>query len=331
MKHIWVAHTNSATTSSVVGVAVNVFGECDCRLCALAALVNQMIDQDQPTRLDAVRNIVRNHIVGDIYRHSTKVRLLGLVEQFWIWCNDAEISDLLSIDRGHVEAFLHIPVRRGRKFSAPRSKTIDNRLWAVERIYESLRYFGYKIPDPTQDIHVAHDRKIASLYCTDDEIEMLREAVPSILFDDSYAVILALAEVGATNGEIRGLRASDIDLDRGLVRLPGGSRNDSRTNELTPWGRVILEQSSANRDTPGLVVNSFGQPVSEQTISQRFRELVAVANIRRHGVNVNSVRAWRARKFYDTSGQVQVAALFLGYRSLDTTAEMIGLNWRLKR
>ncbi|NDD71634.1 MAG: hypothetical protein EBZ52_00490 [Actinobacteria bacterium] len=316
------------TTTSDTHVATNVFGQCECRLCALNALVTQMIDEERPTRLDVVREIVRNHLTGDIYRRSTEVSLFGLIEQFWSWCNDAEIKDVLSIEREHVEAFLHTPVKRGEKFSAPKPKTIDNRLWAVERVYEALRYFGYKIPDPTQDILVALDRRIVSAYCTDDEVASLREAVPSVLFDDSYAVILALAEVGATNSEMRELKTNDLDIERGLVRLPGGSRNDSRINELTSWGREALKTCLPNHNAKWLVVNTLSQTVSEQTISQRFRELVANAKLSRRGVNINSVRAWRARQIYETSGRIQDAARFLGYRSLDTAVEMIGLDWR---
>jgi len=325
---LFVLSARSAATPNNGHVVVSIFGECVCRICVLRDLVTRMIEDDRTTRLDLVRDIVRNHIVGADYSQSTEVRLLGLVEQFWGWCHDAEIRNLETIDREHVEAFLHAPVRRGSKLSAPRPKTIDNRLWAVERVYEALRYFGYRIPDPTQDIAVTLDRRIISTHCTDEEISALREAVPSTLFDDSYGLILALAEAGATNSEIRRLKASDMDFSQGLVSLPGGTRNDARTNELTPWGREVLAWSLATQLSRWLVVNTLGQAVSEQTISQRFRELVALARIRRRGVNINSVRAWRARAVYESSGFVQDAALFLGYRSLDTTAEMIGLDWR---
>ena len=306
----------------------DLFGRCSCRLHSLLTAVNGLIEEDHPTRIDFVRNLVRNHIAGDDREPSTKVSLLGLLEQFWRWCNDADIRDLETIDREHVEAFLNTPVKRGRSFAAPKPKTIDNRLWAVQHVYVALRYFGYRIPDPTQDITVRLDRRMVSECCTDDEVVALREAAPATLFDSSFAVILALAELGATNGEMRKLKVCDVDPSRGVVSLSGGPRNDPRTNQLTPWGREILTQRLVAVGSPWLVVNTFDQPVSEQTISQRFRELVAVSRIRRRGLNINSVRAWRARSVYDTTGLIQDAARFLGHRSLDATAEMIGLEWR---
>ena len=52
------------------------------------------------------------------------------------------------------------------------------------------------------------------------------------------------------------------------------------------------------------------------------------ANLGSKGFNINPVRGWRAKAIYEETGRIQDAALFLGNRSLDSTALLIGLEWR---
>jgi hypothetical protein len=59
-----------------------------------------------------------------------------------------------------------------------------------------------------------------------------------------------------------------------------------------------------------------------------FRHIAAYGNVGRNGFNINSVRAWRARSIYMENGRIQDAALFLGNRSLDAAAALMGVEWR---
>jgi len=145
----------------------------------------------------------------------------------------------------------------------------------------------------------------------------------------SWSSVEVLAEAGGTNGEIRTVRVADVDLEEGVVRFNGNARVDERINPLTEWGIIVLRERMADLDPDDFVVtNGDGRQCSEASISQMFKHIANYANLGSRGFNINSVRGWRARMIYNETGRIQDAALFLGNRSLDSTALLIGLEWR---
>jgi len=95
------------------------------------------------------------------------------------------------------------------------------------------------------------------------------------------------------------------------------------------WGIIVLRERMADLDPDDFVVtNGDGRQCSEASISQMFKHIANYANLGSRGFNINSVRGWRARMIYNETGRIQDAALFLGNRSLDSTALLIGLEWR---
>ena len=204
-----------------------------------------------------------------------------------------------------------------------------NRLGYMRRAFRSARELGYEIFDPTIDVVVVFDRTNDVNLCTNDDVECLRDGTPLQLFDASYTTVQALAEAGGTNGEIRNVRVSDVDLDEGVVRFAGNARVDERINPLTEWGIIVLRERIAVLGPDDFVVtNGDGRQCSEATISQMFKHIANYANLGSRGFNINSVRGWRAKAIYEETGRIQDAALFLGNRSLDSTALLIGLEWR---
>jgi hypothetical protein len=188
---------------------------------------------------------------------------------------------------------------------------------------------GYEMPDPTIDVVALLDRTFDANVCSDSDIEKLREGAPIGLFDSCNAALLALAEAGATNGEVKEVRSSDVNLEDRVVRLPGNARVDERINELSEWGVMVLRERFAHISGDDfVVVNSNGTQASEASVSQMFRHIASYGNVGRSGFNINSVRAWRARAIYMESGRIQDAALFLGNRSLDAAVSLMGLEWR---
>ena len=217
----------------------------------------------------------------------------------------------------------------GGRARTPGSSTKRNRLSSLRRAFRSLRQMGYELPDPTIDVVALLDRTLDANVCSDEDIKKLREGAPIGLFDSCNAALLALAEAGATNGEVKEIRVSYVNLEERVVRLPGNARVDERINELSDWGVVVLRERFAHVSGDDyVVVNSNGTKVSEASVSQMFRHIAAYGNVGRNGFNINSVRAWRARRIYQETGRIQDAALFLGHRSLDSAVALIGLEWR---
>ena len=308
----------------------NLFGECLCFVCAIVRLVKRVFDQQYPTNIDAFGEIVCEYILlNDNREPSVRRQSVAHIRHFVRWCKNHDIDDIQNIRREHVEAFVKSATNGGGIPRKPGMSTQRNRMGGVRSAFRASRQVGYELPDPTIDIVILIDRTIEACICTDADIEKLRDGSPQELFDSSYAALLALAEAGASNGEIREIRVGDIDLDEGVVHLPGNARIDERSNPLTEWGIALLRARLERLGPDDFVVwNAYGAQPSEATISQMFRQIASYGNVGRRGYSINSVRGWRARAIYMETGRIQDAAIFLGSRSLDSTVAMIGLEWR---
>jgi site-specific recombinase XerD len=260
---------------------------------------------------------------------STRREAVSHIKRFVKWCRVNDINDITLVKREEVEAFVNWPTMMGGRARTPGSSTKRNRLSGLRRAFKSLRQMGYEMPDPTIDVVALLDRTFDANVCSDSDIEKLREGAPIGLFDSCNAALLALAEAGATNGEVKEVRSSDVNLEDRVVRLPGNARVDERINELSEWGVMVLRERFAHISGDDfVVVNSNGTQASEASVSQMFRHIASYGNVGRSGFNINSVRAWRARAIYMESGRIQDAALFLGNRSLDAAVSLMGLEWR---
>lgn len=289
-----------------------------------------MLHDSHPNAIDDFLRIIREFILlADDGEISTRHEVVRHLDRFQRWCHHQGIVDISAVRQEDVEAFVYAPTSMGGRVRRPRASTIRNRKSAVGRVFRASRQLGYELFDPTIDIVLVYDRLSEANLCDERDISRLREGAPIGLFDATHAVLLALAEAGATNSEAKDVVAEDIDLTEGIVRLRGNARVDERVNSLTEWGAVVVaERLSRISNEDFLVANAIGLQCSEATISQMFRHIASYANLGSKGFNINSVRGWRARKMYAESGRIQDAALFLGNRSLDSTASLIGLEWR---
>jgi site-specific recombinase XerD len=308
----------------------NLFGECLCFVCTLMRLVKYVIEQDFPTHIDAfVENVCEYIFLNDEREPSARRQTVSHIRHFARWCKAHDITDIREVRREHVESFVCSATVVGGKPRRPGLSTERNRLAGLRSGMRASRAIGYELPDPTIDIKILIDRTVDACICSDADIEKMRAATPEELFDSSYGALLALAEAGASNGEIREVKVSDVNLEEGLVRLPGNARVDERINPMTDWGIEVLRARLARLAPDDFVVwNFYGSRPSEATISQMFRQIAAYGAVGRRGYSINSVRGWRAHVIYTETGRIQDAAVFLGSRSLDSTVAMIGLEWR---
>lgn len=308
----------------------DLFGCCQCAFCLVLKVVNRVTDEGFPTHIEVffahVIEYIANSQEGE---RSTRREAVRHIKRFVRWCKQNGITDITMVKQDDIENFVHWPVMMGGRSRRPGWSTMRNRLGYMRRAFRSARELGYEILDPTIDVVVVFDRTNDVNLCTNDDVECLREGTPLQLFDASYTTVLALAEAGGTNGEIRNVRVSDVDLDEGVIRFAGNARVDERINPLTEWGIIVLRERIAVLGPDDFVVtNGDGRQCSEATISQMFKHIANYANLGSRGFNINSVRGWRAKAIYEETGRIQDAALFLGNRSLDSTALLIGLEWR---
>jgi len=252
-----------------------------------------------------------------------------IIEQFIDFCDVHGVHRMEMVTQDIVESFINLPVATSVSRKAPSEPTRRNRRAALRNAYRALRSLDYEMIDPTIDVATGVRDYDPVAVCDDRAIEALREHSLRTLTESPLPVILALAEAGATNAEMSELTLAAFDVNTGVVELPGSLRVDPRRNTCTPWGaEVFAERLHQYGPQPLMIPNADGRRASSSSISQHFQQLASFAALTRRRYTVNSVRAWRALQIAREQQTIESAARFLGIRSLDTAATMIGWRWR---
>lgn len=226
-------------------------------------------------------------------------------------------------------AFIRAPTQRR---TPPAVHTMHLRRTTVRSIHRTLYRLGAPTPDPTAHLELPSRWYRTQRPLTDTENHQLRTAVMTRRGNPpAGAILLALAEAGASTAELTLLRWSAVTDT--TVELPGGARILAREAALTEWGRAVIGTARATNDVEpdALVLPGSTRPPgshpAQAAMTNRLRQLLRTAQLDRHtDVGPRSIRLWAARTAYRRSGRVEDAAGVLGMRSLDATAAAIGLD-----
>jgi hypothetical protein len=251
-----------------------------------------------------------------------------IIGQFVDFCDAQDVHRMEMVTRDVVESFIHLPVATSVSRKEPSEPTRRNRRAALRNAYRALRSLDYELIDPTIDVETGVRDYDNTPVCDDRAIAALREYSLRTLTESPLPVILALAEAGATNAEMSEMTLTAFDANAGVVELPGSLRVDPRRNVCTEWGAEVFAERLHRCGPEALMIpNADGRRASSSSISQHFRHLAGFAALARRRYTVNSVRAWRALQIAREHETVESAARFLGIRSLDSAAAMIGWEW----
>ena len=300
-----------------------------CSATRLLHLVRTVLDERHPTRLDRLVPLAAQMVANDGgLAESTRTVVVTEITRFGRHCAHLGIDDLTGIDPAVVASYLHAPVTRSGRHHPPARSTSRNRRNAVRHLYRTLRRLGYTVADRSADLDTPIDRSPSAGFCDDLDIARLRRAAPYGLFPSLLSIVLALAEAGATNGEIAQVRGHDIEGDR--VRLPGGHRLDPRENPLTAWGAAAIADRLTRLDHPdqALMAATPDATATPVSVSNAFAHICAQADLADRQLRIDSVRAWAARQVLHETGSIESAARFAGLRSLDAAVELTGHHWR---
>jgi len=251
-------------------------------------------------------------------------------KSFYGYVTEVGLCDVRDITEEHAAEFIMGPVLNGPVAKRPSESTQKNRRFAIRAIFRTARTLGYRIQDPTLDISVDPLGTPQRTICTSADIEALRDGAPVGMVTSGLPAILAFAEAGAANSEIRHLRGTNVDLECLTVSLPGTGTLNARTNSLTDWGGQALEARITELVSLDLLVVSTMRKsrLSNGAVSNAFRQITVNAGLGKRGLTLDSVRAWRARELFRQSNHIEDVALFLGLRTLDGAARFIGYDWQ---
>ena len=215
-----------------------------------------------------------------------------------------------------------------------RPATLDTaryRQGIARAVFEEAAALGAAVdPDTAVGDRISRPQPKRVRPLTDSETDRVRSLVDNAPSGSRQLVVVALAIAGGTATDIAQVRAKDINLDEATVAFVGAA---ARTGPLDGWAMGVLhrhlrDNDTAADDTP-ICVKTRSTPEREvESVSSHLRRVLRAAGLYGlEGICTDSIRLNAARRVLDTDGIV-AAARFLGWRSLDRTADALNHNWR---
>ncbi len=262
---------------------------------------------------------------------ATAARLSGLIRRFGARLSSQGVATLLQVSLEDCEGFVWARTHRG---APPSLATVHLRRTALTGLFATLREVEPSADDPTRDLLLPPrtTRQVRRL----DDGEMTRVRVAALgraRSSDRAVLAVALAEATATSGEIPQIRWRDIEVARGVVRLPGASPIRAREGRLSPWGqRAFARIYRAQGPSPDtFVVSRRGGYADSHTaqaaVANLLSKVMTAAGVDGPVVRPSSIRLWGAHQVLLTSG-IEAATLALGVASLDTARDALSMEER---
>jgi integrase len=296
-------------------------------------LVGAMDDVLSPTAAYEVAISYLAHLVetGD-YVDATLEKAAGLIARFIKYSElRFGITDVRALCQEHVLAFIDAPVL-GDELRSAGGRTKDNRRWAIELWFRTLRGLDLYVGDPFLDVERSRRPASASRPLLDVEVERARKHAPSYWGDTLGPVRFALAEAMATTSEIPSIVLADYDRSARRLWLPGTARQlggrwvPLLTAQIDAIERRIEHLDARDALTP--LARKGAQSASGEAISIALRKILVRAGLTRRSdpsVTPSSIRAWGGRRLYDETRDLEDVARCLGLRNLDSARRVIGL------
>lgn len=277
---------------------------------------------------------------GGAFSEQTLVRSEETVRRFGRRLEVQGITYAQAITAEHCQGFLDSMTGRGQR---PELATRHARRVALRMLFRTWRDLGLEVADPTLDLRLPPRSSRTARPLTDVEVTLGRAATRLGLAGSASlqrAVAWALAEATAVTSEVSAVRLADLDdpQDPRYVHLPGTRRADPRLGELTDWGAAVVQRQARllrDRRLPATTLLTYrgagmpGEQVAQAAVCNAIGAVLDAAGLGSEpDVRPASVRNWAGRRLYDQGMPIERVAHRMGHRSLDATAEDIGLAWR---
>lgn len=207
----------------------------------------------------------------------------------------------------------------GNRGKAPSPATLQVKLAAARTLYKALRWSQATEARPFEDVSAGKDPTPAwekRRPYRDSEVEELLElAEPA-----ERVMVLLGAHAGLRIGEMSDLRWSDLDLERGTLRVrsgKGGKAADvSVTRRLAEALRALASiPEGSNRQRPHECVLPWGADHARR----RFRRLCSRAGVKYQGAAVHGLRHSAGTRYYQQTNDLGRVAAHLRHADIQTT------------
>jgi site-specific recombinase XerD len=179
-------------------------------------------------------------------------------------------------------------------------------------------------PDLARRVRIVRVEHRIPVILSTDEVAMLIESASSLKFKTALSVAYG---AGLRAGEVCGLRTTDIDSERMILRVDQGKGNKDRNAVLPPLLLERLRIWWRYAKARGMVINGGWvfpgrepiNPISTRQLNRAVHAAATVAGIGKP-VSMHTLRHCFATHLLEQKVDVRVIQVLLGHKKLSTTA-----------
>ena len=214
----------------------------------------------------------------------------------------------------------------------PAFGTVRYRQWMARAVFKIAARLGATV-DPTTAAGTPIKRPAQTSgprTLTDHELADVCAASAAKLSTSKQPLLVALSLAGGDAAEVAAVRAKDVNLANGTVTFVG---ENARVCALDDWSaHQLASYVAANSPAPEerLCVRADTPPdKAAYSVMVRMHQIMRRAGLAGRGsdVSARSIRLTAAQRVLE-HGSIADAALFLGSRSLDHTADVLSHDWQ---
>ncbi|MBN7548413.1 site-specific integrase [Mycobacteroides abscessus subsp. abscessus] len=282
-----------------------------------------------------VDRVVTDWVLEGSMSDQTLNKFTQLVYRFIQFAEAHDIRTLDAVNQGLVTKFVAAEGCSRHGAVGPAAvATMHNRRAALRAYFRTARRLGLMVHDPTLGIHVPRPTAARARPLHDEEVALVRP-VSQQTIHTRHAATIALLLSGAHTSELGHIRISDIDTHVNTVWAHGSTKHRARLLPLDTWARRVIDQRIAYLIERGAGVGAVLCTASDGSDAQRqarvcmtVRDVFTRAGLAGTvGIRPSSLTAYAARRVFEDTGRIELAAKLIGAGSLDSVASLIGYRW----
>ena len=239
------------------------------------------------------------------------------------WLERAARKDLLSADRGDVEAFL------GEQFQGrAKATSIGRRLSSLRRFYRMQAMLGSIATDPTLRVRAPKLPRRLPKSLSEEQVEALLEAPDTVtpLGLRDRAMLETLYATGLRVSELVGLKLALVGFDTGVVRVLGKGAKERLVpfgEEATHWLKRYLDTGRkeilGEAKTDAVFVTARRTALTRQAFWHLVKRYALKAGIPQASLSPHTLRHAFATHLLNHGADLRVVQLLLGHSDITTT------------
>lgn len=275
----------------------------------------QIALRDYLNHLEIERGLSEKTISG--YKFDLKVFAKFLDENIF-----EENWYLKSIKSRHIRSFLAY-LKKERKNSP---EAMNRKIVALHTFFKFLKRTGeYDIKNnPSKDFKKLKTEKKLPEYLSLDECEKLLDTIPEVSNEPKkdLALYQLFLQTGARISEVSSLKLSNLSFKEKYIKIKGKG-NKERIIPLTDITIDYLKEYIKVRrptvETDIVFLNTYGKPISNNSIRNNLKKYYKAAGIYREGLAVHSLRHTCFTLLYKQGVDIRVIKDLAGHENISTT------------